>query len=129
MNQQELNYFRNSIQRKVIRKLTVKRNVINLNTHNSWKHEMIKCRIAYELQKLNKQFITEAPISSNKHQSNIVDVLNLDDAQAIEILVSETEQELEWKMRNVPDCLEVVAVKDWNDLFDGHYKIIKHSLL
>jgi len=130
MNQQEKMKFRYEIQSRVIKRLAIKRNVVNLNTHNTWQHEQIKCRIAYELQKLSKEYFTEAPVGTNfGRETNKIDVLCLDDAQAIEIRVSETEDELKWKSRKIPDCLEVISVTDWSDLFEGRYKVIKPRLL
>lgn len=128
MNKENLFKLRNEIQSKVVHRLGVKRNVINLNTHNSWQHELIKCRICFEIKKQGKHFITEAPMGSDRGRG-ICDILNLDDAQAIEIRVSETEDQLKHKIRKYPDYIEVVSVKDWESLFNGNYQVVKQKLI
>ena len=65
MNQQDLARYRNDII-SYVKIYPVKRNVINLNTHNSVEHEMIKSRICYELQKQVKHYVTEARMKSTK---------------------------------------------------------------
>lgn len=129
MNKIDLMKFRNQIQSQVVTKFSVKRNVINLNTHNSWLHESIKCRIAYELQKLGKHYITEVDVKKINQRQNKIDILNLDDAQGIEVMVSETEDQLVRKVAKCPDCIEIVGVTKWEDLFNGRYKVIKQRLI
>ena len=51
----------------------------------------------------------------------------LDDAQAIEVMVSETEEQLKYKSQKYPDCLEVIGVRDWEDAFTGKYSLIKRG--
>ncbi len=129
MNQENLHKYRNKIEIAVVKRLSIKRNVVNLNTHNSWQHEMIKTRICYELQKLGKHFITEAPLSFKGREGTKADILVLDDAQAIEVMVSETEQQLQYKSSKYPACLEVIGVRDWEDAFVGKYLLIKRGII
>src|SRR3990167_2407302 len=79
MNHQELMKFRNDVMRFVEFNRR-KRNCVNLNTHNSWQHEFLKCKICYDLQKCGKQYITEAPLSKNGIKTCQADILVLDNA-------------------------------------------------
>lgn len=125
MNQEELLKFRNDCSRYVSF-ASLKRNVINLNVHNSLQHELIKFRICYELRKQEKEFITEAHLKGDSHgNKGIVDILVLDTAQIIEIMVSEKLNNLEWKSRKYPDFFEIIAVKNWQEYFNENYKVIK----
>ena len=126
MNQQLIQEKRNNI-RRLVRSATIKPNVVYFNTHNSWTHERIKAKICYHLQSLGKHYITEAPFGVE--ETGIADILNLDDAQIIEILYSETLKQCEWKARKFPDCIEVVAVKKARDYIEGNYKVIKMELI
>ena len=129
MNQNDLRVFRNDIKRKVITHVSVKENVVLLDSGNSWQHEQIKTRICYELQKLGKKYITECPVPKIGGSKNKIDILILDDAQGIEIMVSETEEQLTRKVSKCPDCIEIIGVRNWTDVFDETYKVIKPRLL
>ena len=112
MNQADKMRYRNEII-SYVKMYPVKRNIINLNTHNSVEHEMIKSRICFELKKQNVHFVTEAKMIADKNKGlGIADILILDTAQVIEILVSETEQEARVKVAKYPEGLEVVSVTD-----------------
>ncbi len=115
--------FRNQVASQV-KTYHCKRNVINLNTHNSWKHELIKCRICYLLKQQNMQFFTEVPLRRNKHNA-IADILVLDTAEVIEIMVSETLKALRKKTEKYPNCLEILGVKSADEYFEGKYKLIR----
>ena len=104
----------------------VKRNVINLNTHNSVEHEMTKARICYELQKQGKHYVTEARMNSTKRNC-IADILILDTAEIIEILVSETEDEVKEKVEKYPKGLDILSVTDWQDYFEGKHKVVREK--
>jgi len=129
MNKQDLETFRNSVLRSIVNTLGVKRNVIIISLANSWQHEMVKARICYELQKQGMHYITEPRVFIKHRKEARPDILILDTAMAVEILVSETEDEVKYKTRNYPDTIQVVSVKAWSDLFDGTYQIIKQKLL
>ncbi len=129
MNQADKMRYRNEII-SYVKMYPVKRNIINLNTHNSVEHEMIKSRICFELKKQNVHFVTEAKMIADKNKGlGIADILVLDTAQVIEILVSETEQEARVKVAKYPEILEVVSVTDAESYFNGNYKIIKSKLI
>ena len=64
----------------------------------------------------------------NSYTGGIVDILVLDTAQLLEIMVSEKLNQLEWKARKYPDFFEVIGVKDWKDYFEGNYILIKERL-
>ena len=128
MNKENLLRFRNETA-SYAQCYNVKRNVVNLNSHNSEKHEMIKCRICYELKKQGIHFITEATMIRDKNKGCIADILILDTAEVIEILVSETEEKARIKVQKYPDCLEVLSVTDSKEYFTGNYKILKRKMI
>ena len=125
MNQEQLGKLRNDVLRHCIRHLSYKRNVINLNTGNTVQHEQIKFRICYELQKQGIHYITEARMGNKA----IADILVLDKSQIIEILVSESEDEVKYKVRKYPEGIEIVSVRSWEEYETGHYKIVKQKLI
>ncbi|KKK75248.1 hypothetical protein LCGC14_2875620 [marine sediment metagenome] len=124
MNQDQLNRYRNNII-SYVKCYPVKRNIVNLNTHNSVEHEQIKFRICYELKKQGIHFVTEAKMHDGK--KGIADILILDKGEVIEICVSETLDEVKEKVVKYPSMLEIVAVKDWNEYFSGNYKLIREK--
>ncbi len=109
-----------------VKSFHIKRNIVNLNVHNSWEHELIKCRICFELKKQDVHFVTEAPMESSKRKC-IADILVLDTAQAIEIRVSETLKELKEKTKKFPKILEIVSVTDHEQYFNGEYQVIREK--
>src|SRR3990167_7367651 len=121
MNKLNLQKFRNDVMRFVDSNGR-KRDCVNLNTHNSLLHELIKFRMCFELQKRGIQYISEAKFTN---QRGITDILILDFAQAVEIMVSETKEQLEYKVKKYPSELEVIAVKDWESFFNNDYQAIK----
>ncbi len=125
MNQQDLARYRNDII-SYVKIYPVKRNVINLNTHNSWLHESIKCRVCYELQKQGKHYVTEARMNSTKRNC-IADILILDTAEVIEILVSETQEEVKEKVIKYPKGLDILSVTDAEQYFNGNYKVVREK--
>ena len=124
MNKLDLFKFRNQIA-SYVKSFHVKRNVINLNVHNSWQHELVKTRICYHLKKEGKHFITEVPLQSNMKKDCYADILVLDTAQIIEVMVSETLEQVKFKTRKYPKNLEILAVNDWSDYFEGRYEVIR----
>ena len=125
LNKNGLLEFRNSIKARLVRTLGVKENIVIFNTHNSWQHELIKARICFELQKQGKRYITELKMGGK----GIADIVILDDATIIEILVSETLEQAEYKVRKYPDLVQVVAVRSHEDYFTDQYRIIKEKLI
>ena len=121
MNKLNMQKFRNDVAR-CIDFNGRKRDCVNLNTHNSLLHELIKFRICFELQKRGIQYISEAKFTS---QRGITDILILDFAQALEIMVSETKEQLEYKVKKYPSELEIIAVKDWEEYFSENYEVVK----
>ena len=128
MNKLELFKYRNDVARQV-RSFHIKRNVINLNVHNSWRHEEIKSRICYLLKQQNKHFYTEVPMLSNYGKDLYADILVLDDGVIIEVMVSETLEKVRYKTEKYPTNLEIVAVNDWEDYFNGSFKLIRRKYL
>jgi|TARA_Y100000310_G_scaffold344207_1_gene455725 hypothetical protein len=70
------------------------------------------------------QFFTEVPLRRNKHNA-IADILVLDTAEVIEIMVSETLKALRKKTEKYPNCLEILGVKSADEYFEGKYKLIR----
>ena len=125
LNKNGLLEFRNNIKARLVRTLGVKENIVIFNTHNSWQHELIKARICFELQKQGKRYITELKMGGK----GIADIVVLDDARIIEILVSETLEQAEYKVRKYPSCVEVVAVRSHEEYFNDEYKLIKDRMI
>ena len=124
MNKLELWKFRNEVASQV-KSFHIKRNVINLNTHNSWRHEEIKSRICYLLKQQDKHFYTEVPMMSNYGKNLYADILVLDDGMIIEIMVSETLEQVKHKTQKYPRYLDIIAVTDWSEYFEGKYTLIR----
>ena len=102
MNIIEKARFRND----VIRRFLItgqKRNVINLNAHNTFLHEFTKFKICFRLKRDNKEFITEASLIGG----GIADIIVLDECKIIEVLVSETELKFKEKIKKYPTGLTV----------------------
>jgi len=106
-----------------------KRNCVNLNTHNSWQHEFLKCKICYDLQKCGKQYITEAPLSKNGIKTCQADILVLDNATCFEIMVSETIESLRYKCQKFPNELKIYGVRSWEDYVSERFEIINNQYL
>ena len=123
MNQLELQSYRNKIASLCI-SFHTKQNVVYFNTHNSVQHEMLKARLCFELQKTGVRYITEAPLNGRKGEGK-ADILVLDTAEVIEILVSEKVNEVEHKTMKYPEELTILAVSNWEDYFNGSYTTIR----
>ena len=125
MNQQELQKQRNDAS-SFVKNYHTKRNVIYLNTHNSIQHELTKTRICYELQRQGKHFITEAKLDYGK--KGIADILILDTREIIEVMVSETRDQVEYKTKKYPTKYTIIAVNGWEDYFNGNYELIRSEV-
>ncbi len=117
ISQKRIRSFRNKVS-NLVPSYRSKRNVVCFNTHNSLKHEMTKARICFELQKQGKEYITEAKLTTGI----IVDILVLDDAICIEIMISETEKRLKEKLKRIPSSLTVISVTSEEDYLLDNYK-------
>ena len=125
MSKLDIQRQRNNVARFVC-KLVIKQNVIYLNTHNSHEHELIKFEICYALQKQGKHYITEAPLSTNKHNQAIADILCLDDGIAYEIMISETLEQCQYKASKMPN-ITVIGIRSFQDFKDETYIVIKEG--
>jgi len=125
MNQDQLGKFRNDVLRHCIKSLSCKRNVININTGNTVHHEQTKFRICYELQKQGIHYVTEARMGNK----GVADILVLDKAQIIEILASETEDEVKNKVKKYPSEIEIVSVRGWEEYMTDNYTVVKQKLI
>jgi len=76
--------------------LMEKKNVINLNTHNSLLHEIIKTPICFNLKKRGHTFSTETEIKF-RDQKRIADVIDWNDRTIIEIQHTEPEDSIRKK--------------------------------
>jgi len=68
----------------------LKRDVVYLNSHNSYEHELKKTQVALEQMKLGRQIITEA---MRKSDGRIVDVVCLDTGEEFEIVCKNDDKE------------------------------------
>ena len=127
VNKLELFKYRNQVA-SYVRGYHFRRNVVNLNVHNSWQHEMTKTRICYLLKAEGKEFITEVPLLS-KSKTYYADILVLDTAQVIEICVSETLEQVTHKTSKYPKMLEIIAIRDHTEYVNGTYKLIRNKEL
>jgi len=120
MNKQQKQAFRNQVS-QFVEVSNRKINVIRLNIHNTYQHEFLKFRVCFQLQKAGEHYITEAKLKENK---GIPDIINLDRAQIIEIMVSEKPETIKQKTKKYPKNFEIIAVNSFDDYIDGNYKII-----
>jgi len=84
-----------------------KANVVKLNVHNSLRHEMAKCKKAYELILYGKEIYTEAIFKSGGR----CDILIPEDLTIIEILETETEERFNSKKAIYPKELNIIAIR------------------
>jgi hypothetical protein len=86
MNQKELQTRRNNTRRLFNHTSGIHVNCVRINIRNSLIHEQKKFEICWQLKSEGKDFITEAETPDKKCR---LDIVNLDDAEGIEILNSE----------------------------------------
>lgn len=84
------------------------RNHVKISTGNSLRHELKKLEICYTLLEEDKEFLTEAIFENGKR----ADILVLDDAEAIEIVESESEESLTKKETSYPVSIQVIRAND-----------------
>lgn len=101
-------------------KFGTKRNCVRYNINNSDTHEIIKALICLEIQKRGQEYVSEAEFKKGR-----ADILILDTSQAIEILHSETIQQVTKKVKKYPGELEVVATTSFKEWKEDNYKIIE----
>lgn len=76
--------------------LMEKKNVVNLNIHNSIEHELMKTQICYDLKKQGHTFSTETEIKFGD-QKRIADVIDWNDRTIIEIQHTESDDSIRKK--------------------------------
>ena len=69
-------------------------------------------------------FITEASFRNYRGKA---DILVLDEAKVIEIMVSEKLNNVEWKSRKYPKVFEIVAVNSSEEYFSGNYSLVRQK--
>jgi len=95
MNRQEQ---RNRTRKLLHRAFNSKEQVVKINIHNTFTHELAKFLLCWEIAKEGKRFVTEAIFENNKR----ADILILDDEEAWEILHTETVEEFKKKLDEYP---------------------------
>ena len=98
MNKLELMEFRNKCMQKLDRAYRPTRNAIRFSHTETEEHFLQKCRVCYELAKMNIEFICEARF----YEGTRADIYVLDKDVAIEILHSEKDENLEKKRKEYP---------------------------
>jgi len=83
------------------------RNCVRINVGNTLAHEFKKLEMAYHLIRAGHEVFTEAEFATGGR----ADVLDLDTAEVIEVLASESEDEAQVKARKYPPQLRVSTVK------------------
>lgn len=63
-----------------------KQNIIKINKHNTFQHELAKFLVAWELMQNGQDIITEAIFNNGKR----ADILSLNDGMAYEVLKTES---------------------------------------
>lgn len=74
-------------------------NALKFNTHNTFAHELAKFLLAWEIKKNGHSFVSEAIFEGNKGRA---DLLNLNLAEALEIVHSEKEKSIIRKRIDYP---------------------------
>jgi hypothetical protein len=83
----------------------IKSGVIKININNSFKHELSKFLVCWELATTKQKFITEGIFTNGDR----CDILNLDACEVIEIFNTEKEASLERKRTEYP--MRIIALK------------------
>ena len=96
---------RNTSMQKLDRAYRPARNTIRFSHSETIEHYLQKCRVCYELKKMNVDFVCEARF----YESTRADIYVLDKDLAIEVLHTEAWKNLEKKRREYP-CW-VVGIK------------------
>ena len=91
----------------VDRAYSLKKNTVRINVHNTLQHETAKLIKTYELIKDGLEVYTEV-IFKNKARA---DIFVPERYQVIEILHSETEEQLEKKRDYYPESLDIIYFK------------------
>ena len=98
MNKLELMQFRNKCMQKLDRAYRPTRNVVRFSHTETPKHYLQKCKICYELRKMNIEFICEARF----YEGTRADIYVIDKDLAIEVLHTEKDENLEKKRKKYP---------------------------
>jgi len=83
------------------------RNCIRINVGNTLAHELTKLEIARERMIAGHEIITEAEFVTGGR----ADILDLDEAEVIEVLASESEHEALIKARKYPQQLRITTMR------------------
>jgi len=73
-------------------------NAVKISKGNTFEHELSKFLVCWEILQQDNAFLTECIFNTGKR----CDILNLDSATAIEILMSETREQFEKKVLGYP---------------------------
>lgn len=100
MSEYKLARVRNESRRLLSSAFNSKEQVININTGNTFAHELSKFLLCWELAQDGKRFVTEAIFKNGKR----ADIFILDECEALEVLHSETNENFRYKVADYP-CL------------------------
>lgn len=81
------------------------RNCIRINIGNSIPHEAKKFLKCFELQEQGHKFITEARLLNLEGR---IDIIDLTDGIAYEVMESESKESIEWKRKVYPFPVETI---------------------
>ena len=95
MNQREQQFHRNDISSKF--KMGTPLNAVRLNANNTYDHELAKFNICLSLARAGREFMTEAEFKMGR-----ADVVDVTSGEIIEVLKSESEDNLQLKARVYP---------------------------
>ena len=98
LNKLKLMEFRNSCMQKLDRAYRPTRNVVRFSHTETMDHYMQKCKVCYELRKMDLEFVCEARF----YEGTRADIYVLDKDLAIEILHTEKDENLEKKRKEYP---------------------------
>ncbi len=87
MNERERLIHRRDVRARF--KLGTPLNAVRINANNTVQHEMWKFLVCYSLARAGKEFMTECQFSNGR-----ADIVNVSDAEIVEVLKTETEKEL-----------------------------------
>jgi hypothetical protein len=98
LNKLKLMEFRNGCMQKLDRAYNPTRNVIRFSHNETIEHYLQKCKVCYELKKMNIEFVCEAIF----YEGTRADIYVIDKDTAIEILHTEKDENLDKKRKEYP---------------------------
>jgi len=108
MNKLELMQFRNKCMQKLDRAYRPTRNVIRFSHTETIEHYLQKCKVCYELKKMNIEFVCEARF----YEGTRADIYVIDKDLAIEVLHTEKNENLEKKRKEYPCWVVGIRTKE-----------------